>query len=114
SKDTAKSDSASVIKRGTGSGEPDAPVTRVSTVATRVVAGAAHRVYFVPLGATSTKMRDTLAPPLVFVGMVRASRFRAATMKISESTAILLVLVITFVTFASWPLLKFPNMRATE
>jgi len=80
------------------------------------LAGEPYRLYLVPIVQLPSGQAGTPPPgsQLLLAGLLRVSRFRADSMIPPGTALVTMILLLLIVIAASWPLLKFTSMRATE
>jgi hypothetical protein len=98
-----------------------ATASQSSTLVSTVIAGEEYRLYVVPVPlrvrpSTAPVATPTAAPPphLIVAGLMRASRFRADSMALPGPALITAIVLVLVVMVATWPLLKFATMSATD
>lgn len=113
----AASGSASGDQKGTGAAGPSAmtfaSASQSSTLVSTVIAGEEYRLYLVPV-PLKLPSATTGSSQLIVTGLMRSSRFRASSMAVPGSALISAILLVLVAMAATWPLLKFATMTATD
>lgn len=81
------------------------------------IAGEPFKLYLVPIAlelAAGDATEGASGRNLILGGLMRVSRFRADSMAVPGTALVSVILLVLIVIAATWPLLKFTSMRATE
>lgn len=122
---------ASTVRPGIGEERPNDPAVSLSYAASSEMSnlvalsmgGTDYRVFFVPVSLrvageaaaeSDASTRTAATQRIVIAGLMRESRVRAESMAVPGTLLVAVVLLLLVVMAATWPLLKFRTMRATE
>lgn len=87
--------------------------SQTSSLFSIVLAGEPYKLYLVPVPLTLASTTPA-GSQLVLAGLMRDSRFRSDSRAVPGTALMSLILLLLVIVVATWPLLKFTAMRATE
>lgn len=109
----ARADQKSAASATPGPSLAFASASQSSTLVSTVIGGEQYLLYLVPV-PLRLPAETAASTHLIVAGLMRASRFRADSLTLPGPVLISAILLVLVVMVATWPLLKFATMGATD